>query len=203
MADITHYSISTISVHFKKGVVLKLDDMLDLIKQAKKGDKQAYGQIYESIYHKLYKVAIYTLGNKEDAEDVVSETFIEGYRGISKLKDEKAFKSWMYKILSARCKRKIKNYIADRENKIQDDISEIDYGIGIDNNEQHLNRIDLLSALSKISPEERQLVVLATVEGYKMREIADITNSPLGTVTSKIHRALKKLKSNLKGREIY
>lgn len=177
--------------------------MTQLVKKAKTGDREAYGNIYEQIYFKLYRVALYTLGNKEDAEDAVSETFIEGYRGIHKLKDERAFSSWMHTILSAQCKRKIKKYVADREYTIQDDISNIDYGLGFDTNEDNVHRLDLVSALSHITPEERQLVVLATIEGYKMKEIAKIVKSPIGTVTSKIHRALKKLKKDLERGEIY
>lgn len=180
-----------------------MNDMTELVKQAKHGNKEAYGRIYEQIYTQLYRVALYTLGNVEDAEDAVSETFIEGYKGIAKLKDEKAFKSWMHTILNARCKRRIKNYISDREYKIGEDISEVDYGLGIDTSENDLVRLDLIESLAKLSPEERQLVVLATIEGYKMREIAEIIGSPIGTITSKIHRALKKLRNDLERSETY
>lgn len=180
-----------------------MNEMTQLVVKAKNGDKNAYGKIYEQIYAKLYRVALYTLGNKEDAEDAVSETFVEGYKGIKKLKDENAFNSWIHAILNVRCKRRIKRYVADREYKIGDDISELDYGLGIDSADNDVARLDLISALSRISPEERQLVVLATIEGYKMKEIAQIVKMPMGTVTSKIHRALKKLRNDLEGSETY
>ena len=75
------------------------------VEAARDGDRESFAQVYECIAPDLYKVALYTLGNAHDAEDVVSEAFIEAYRGIANLRDPSSFKPWMMKILSVRCKR--------------------------------------------------------------------------------------------------
>ena len=66
---------------------------------------------------------------------------------------------------------------------------------GEDTVEQSLSRADLLTALSKLSAQERQIVLLSAVQGYTLREIAQVMRAPQGTVSSKLCRAMKKLRS--------
>lgn len=172
-----------------------MDTTLSLVGLAKNGDKQAFGDLYNEIYKDLYRFAYYTLGNREDAEDAVSETFLEGYKGIKNLRDEALFKPWMMRILSIRCKRRIKQYVTTRQKIDPEDISEhiISFDLNTDNDE----KLALLAALSTIDFSERTILVLAVVEGYKTREIADILGCPQGTVSSKLYRTLKKLRAEL------
>ena len=58
-------------------------------------------------------------------------------------------------------------------------------------------KMALLSALETLSPQERQIVALAVVQGYTVRETAEILGAPQGTVSSKLHRTLKKLRAQL------
>ena len=75
------------------------------VRSARLGDKESFAQVYDQVAMDLYKVALYTLGNAHDAEDVVSETFIEAYKGIKNLRDDSSFKPWIMRILSIRCHR--------------------------------------------------------------------------------------------------
>ena len=68
-----------------------------LVEGAKKGDSECFSQLYELVQDDLYKYALYALGNAHDAEDVVAETFLEAFRGISKLREADAFKGWIFK----------------------------------------------------------------------------------------------------------
>ena len=78
-----------------------------LIEQAKRGDKDSFADLYEQVADELYRVALYTLGNVHDAQDAVSETFVEAYRGLGSLRDNAAFRAWIMRILTIRCKRKM------------------------------------------------------------------------------------------------
>ena len=89
--------------------VRKLSELQNLVLVAKKGDKDAFAQLYQHIYKDLYKFAYYVLKNDQDAQDAVSDAVMDAYAGISKLKNADAFRSWMFKILSAKCKRKLEN----------------------------------------------------------------------------------------------
>ena len=84
---------------------------VEIVKAAKRGDPESFARVYDMIAPELYRVALYTLGNAQDAEDAVSETFVEAYKGIRNLRDESSFKRWMMTILSIRCKRRIGGYI--------------------------------------------------------------------------------------------
>lgn len=159
---------------------------------AKGGDREAFGRLYESVALDLYKMALYTLGNREDAEDIVSETFIEAYKGIAGLRDIESFKPWITRILSIRCKRRIGGYIRTRGQITLDDYIEE----GQPGNEGI--RAELLDAMGKLTAQERELIVLAAIHGYTMREIADIKQMPQGTVSSKLHRTYAKLRNMLK-----
>lgn len=175
---------------------MKLD--LDLIRSAKGGSRESFTLLYEQTAPALYRTALYTLGNSHDAEDVVSETFVEAYRGLGGLREEAAFLPWMYQILSARCKRKIKEYIRGRNNFDVDQFLELP-GEDSDFASASFLHIDLVRAMETLSPQERQIVCLSVFDGYTAKEIAMITSSPQGTISSKLFRALKKLRKLLDG----
>ena len=84
------------------------------IKKAKQGDAAAFANLYRQVYEDLYRFALYTLKNKADAEDVVSETVVDAFATIKKLRKEESFKSWIFRILYYKCKEeksgKIYNY---------------------------------------------------------------------------------------------
>lgn len=175
------------------GEALNID--IEVIKKAKTGDRDAFCALYETISSDLYRMALYTLGNVQDAEDAVSETFVEAYKGLRLLRDEGAFRPWMFRILSARCKRKIKGYIKGRQTSDIDEM--LDLAAPGDATTDSINRADILDAMGTLSEEERQIVLLSVVEGYTGEEIAKILRMPRGTISSKLSRALKKLRVKL------
>ena len=95
------------------------------VEKARRGDKDSFAEVYRQIADDLYRVALYSLGNSHDAQDVVSETFIEAYKGIANLRDENSFKPWIMRILSIRCKRKIGQYISGRNELDIDDFLDL------------------------------------------------------------------------------
>ena len=163
----------------------------EIVRLAKEGNKECFAQVYDMIAPELYKVALYTLGNQQDAEDAVSETFVEAYKGIKNLRDESSFKRWMMTILSVLCKRHIAGYIKERKNIDIDDILEEP---STPDNISQSDKISIWDAMETLSEEERQIVMLATVQGYTTREVSEMMELPHGTVSSKLHRTLKKLR---------
>ena len=73
--------------------------------------KDEFIELYTGIYKDLYRYALYILCNKEDAEDAVSEAVVDAYAEFGKLRDRAAFRSWIFKILSIKCKKKIRGYV--------------------------------------------------------------------------------------------
>ncbi len=167
----------------------KLSELQNLVLVAKQGDKDAFAQLYQHIYKDLYKFAYYTLKNDEDAQDAVSEAVMDAYSGISKLKSADAFKSWMFKILSAKCKRKLKSYVQRNKESDLDDVE-----LSVNGSEESL---ELKQALSILTDEERMIVSLTVFGGYDSSEIAKMLNLNRNTVRSKHSRALAKMRDVL------
>jgi len=169
---------------------------INKVEAARQGDKDCFAQVYECIAPDLYRVALYTLGNSHDAEDVVSEAFIEAYRGIANLRDASSFKPWMMKILSVRCKRKVAEYVKhkntfDIEGFMSTLSDETDFGQDVS------ELVTVVGALGRLNSKERQIIALSVIQGYSNKEIAQILGAPQGTVSSKLHRSLVKLRKML------
>ena len=164
------------------------------VKEAQSGSRAAFGALYESLAGDLYRMVLYTLGSRQDAEDAVADTFAEAWKGIKKLREPEAFRSWIFRILSARCKRQIAEIVTRKK--------EIDLDSYYETAEEASPEIatcraELHEALERLAPEERQIVLLSVLDGYTMREIASMLEMPQGTVSSKLSRSLKKLRLQL------
>ncbi len=169
----------------------------ELVIKAMKGDKEACSDLYYSCYKDFYNFAFYTFGNADDAADVVSDTFVEIWKGIGKLRNPEAFVPWAFKILSIRCKKEISNIIKRRGEYNFDELAEVPFA-GFENFEEDIEEgVTLAAALSELESEERMIVILSVLHGYTHREIAGILGKPLSTVSSKLYRAYGKLRKRI------
>ncbi|MEG1965116.1 MAG: sigma-70 family RNA polymerase sigma factor [Oscillospiraceae bacterium] len=168
----------------------------NIVLLAKNGDKEAFASLYDSVSADLYRLALYNLGNPHDAEDIVSETFIEAYKGIKGLRDENSFKPWIMKILYTRCKRKITQYIKDRPNSdIDDELDLVDENFSVE--DEITEQTTLKSAIDKLAIDERNILLLSSLHGYTTKEISNMMDLPHGTVSSKLHRTYAKMRNML------
>lgn len=165
---------------------------------AMKKDKNAFENIYKSICEELFKMAFYIIGNRELAKDIVGETVLDAYTGIEKLKDPDRFTQWILKILTNKCKRKIK----EKYNKFSvfspnaRNIEDYD----LESNDSFAKRdeiTDVQIALSKLKHQDRMIVSLCIVEGYKSHEVAKILSMNPSTVRSRLNRSLGKMREYL------
>lgn len=161
---------------------------IELVKKAKAGDDEAFSDLYSLIYKDMYKYAYYYLDNAMDAEDAVAEAVMDAYRSIGKLRQVESFKSWIFRILTIKCKKKIKKYI-QRDVELTEDIPFNDKDI--DECE------DVKAAFSVLTEEEKQVVSLSVFAGYKSHEIAESMGLNSNTVRSKLSRALEKMQKKL------
>lgn len=169
----------------------------ELVSLAKSGDAEAFGELYELYYKEMYCYACYVTGSELLAQDAVSDAVLSAFRQIKSLKNEKAFKGWIFKILCASCKR----YYTENQKKkslayLDDEDSNFAEPASFENLELS---VELKSALDDLSPEEKEIVLLSVLGNYKSHEIAEILDCPPSTVRSKLKRSLKKLKIALGG----
>lgn len=160
----------------------------DLVNQAKFGDSHAFARLYEMIYQDLYRFALYTLKNRHDAEDIVSDTVMDAFRQIRSLKKPEAFRSWMFRILTNKCKMKLKSYLS----KTVELSEELPFTMP-DLNET----MDVRNAFFTLDDEDRLILSLNLFAGYSSKEIAKLLDMNDNTVRSRQSRALKKMQEQL------
>ncbi len=143
---------------------------------------------YKEIYRDLYRFALYTLKHPQDAEDVVSETVLDAWRTLHLLREEEAFRAWMFRILANKCKKKLKSYITSQLS-LPEDIPLPE--------ENTSEQMDVRNAFFLLEEEDRLIIAMHLFAGYTTREIAGILSMNEGTVRSRQSRALKKMKQML------
>ncbi len=168
-----------------------MENYLQRVKKAKQGDTEAFASLYAEIYENMYRFALYTLRNTADAEDVVSEAVMDAFASISKLRSEDAFKSWIFQILSNKCKDKLREYTR-KPVELEDSMEDFHRVAGIE--EEAIVR----KSFFELPDEERLIIGMHLFCGYKSREIAEILHMNENTVRSKESRGLKKLAGNMK-----
>ena len=159
-----------------------------LVNQAKSGDTHAFALLYEMIYQDLYRFALYTLRNRHDAEDIVSDTVTDAFRQIRSLKNPEAFRNWMFRILTNKCRMKLKSYLS-RTSQLPEDLS-CEMG---DLEEM----ADVRRAFFTLDEQDRLILSLNLFAGYSSREIGEILDMKDTTVRSRQSRALKKMQDIL------
>lgn len=185
-------------------------EVMVLVHSAKTGDIKAFDKLVQLHRGKIFAMIQNMLHNQADAWDLTQEVFIKAWKALPKFEARSKFSTWIYRIAHNTVydwmrKKKIQS-AGEFDEKILSDATiepsarttpreSIAPDKAIQNQELATKIKD---AMSKISPEHRQIIILREVEGYDYKEIADIIDSSVGTVMSRLFYARKKLQALLK-----
>ena len=161
---------------------LQLDE--NLIIRMASNDGAAFRELYQQTSGVVYGFAMSILRNKHDAEDVMHDAFIRIYTSAVTYKPSGNPMAWILTIVRNLCLNKI------RAGKVLNDSDAV------------LDRMVLETAMNVLDAEERQIVVLHAMTGFRHREIAEILDLPTGTVLSKYNRALKKMRKEMEAKGV-
>ncbi len=166
--------------------------LLDMVKQAKKGDKESFASLISLYRDDAYRLAYVYLQHEHDSMDAVCNAVEKCWRKLPGLKKEESFKSWFFKIIVNEALTIIKS----RKRIIATPDSELElYAIPPPQDDSLL----LSQLLGRIGLADRRLVSMKYLLGYTLKEIADISGLPEGTVKTKIYSCLKKMNGQLSG----
>ena len=164
-----------------------------LIKNLKKGKEEAYRQLIEEYGNKLLRTCYLILKDKEEAEDVVQETFIKVFNKIDTFKEQSGFYTWIYAIAI--------NLTRDRMRMKQDFLELKDEWIGNDNVESlveiNIDRELLRKEIFSLNSLYREVLVLFYFDELSIKEISSLLNEKEGTIKSKLSRGRNILKEGL------
>jgi RNA polymerase sigma-70 factor (ECF subfamily) len=173
-------------------------------------DQARFAELAMPYMDALYSAALRMTRKPADAEDLVQETYLRAYRGFGGFKDGTNLKAWLYKILTNTF---INSYRAKKRRPEETDLDDTEdfylyrrlgglEAAAADRTPEAevleaIPEAVVKEALESLPEQFRMAVLLADVEGFSYKEIADIMDVPIGTVMSRLHRGRKQLQSRL------
>ncbi len=183
----------------------------ETIERARRGDKQAFEVLVRAHMSYVYNLAFHlTSGNHSEADDLAQMTFIRAFRAIRRFEGRSELRTWLHRITVNLWKNMVRSQVRRKyfqHRSLSDPIGEDERGVtheipenGPDPSVQvERSELDGLirSAIDRLPPDEREVMVLRDLEGHPYEEIAKLTRLPLGTVKSRIARARRLLRATL------
>lgn len=170
-----------------------MDELSSLITRAQEGDKNAYGQIYQLFYKRIYRYCHVNLNRRETAQDICQETFLRAWKALGSFSRNKggSFQAFLFKIAH--------NLIVDLYRKKKEvslgNWDQADTNQDLDENLQRQENIaKIRNALVELDEKDRHIVVLRYFEEMTTYEVAKIVGIREGNLRVRTHRILKKLK---------
>lgn len=156
----------------------------------------------------MYGAALRMTRNAADAEDLVQETFAKAFSAFHQYRDGTNLKAWLYRILTNTFINSYRKKQREPQQAMTEDVQDWQLARAAEHSStglrsaevEALDRLpdsDVKDALAQLSDDFRLAVYLADVEGFAYKEIAEIMDTPIGTVMSRLHRGRKQLRTLL------
>ena len=182
----------------------------ELVRQLRAGEETAYETLLERYQQPVYNLALRLLNEPGDASDVVQEVFLKIFRNVGHFRHQSSLKTWIYRITVNEAHNQRRWFFRHRSREVglEDEPQEarnrvldgtrspFDYAF---DREKH---VLIETALARINPLFREVVVLRDIEDLSYEEIADVLQISLGTVKSRIMRGREALRQELTARMV-
>lgn len=177
----------------------------ELVERAQMGDPEAFDQLVTRYRGKIYAMIYHLVQNDADAWDLAQDAFVKAWRALPKFQGKSAFYTWLYRIshnVVYDWLRKKANVVDKREfdetfvgDPTAENAPTVPKSVDAPDEEaeRHDLRLEIQAALEKLSPEQRETILLREVEGLKYDEIAERMDCSTGTVMSRLFYARKNL----------
>ena len=180
----------------------------EFIKNLRSGNQAAFSLLIDDYQQKVFHTCISFVPNKEDAEDIAQEVFLEVYKSIGKFKGNSKLSTWIYKICTNKClefirKKNAKKRLVFMQRILGTEIpldktnffTEFNHpGILLEHKEQSET---IYLALNTLPESQKTVFTLAKLDGKTYQEIVEITGKSMSSVESIMFRAKKNLQKKL------
>ncbi len=176
-----------------------------LVERLKSGEEKAYAEMVQEYSSHLRRIATNVLGDPDEAEEVVQETFLSAYKGLKNFRRESSLRTWLYRIaLNAslmRLRKKIHAVSLERDLR-EERLSAEDIAEPEDILIKAERGSVLMKAIEKLPESLRVVVLLRDIGGLSNTEAAKVLGISPGAFRVRLHRAHQKLQEELKDSEI-
>lgn len=177
----------------------------EAVRRFLEGDDEAFNLLVRQWETKVYNLAWRFLGNREDAQDVVQETFFSVFRSIRTLREPRSFSTWLYRIALNHCRARWRSHgpalsledpVPGKEGSEQEHALALVAG---KEEQDALEIIDLIRrALAGLSEDHRSAIILKEYIGLSLDEVAAVMGCPLSTAKSRLYHGLRDVRRNLR-----
>jgi len=177
-----------------------MDPDHDLVERTVAGELVAFETLVERHRPVVYRVAARTVG-RDDADDVTQDAFLRAFHRLSGFRGDAPFRSWLLRITHNAAlnhiARRVPEPVDPTEAPLEDRDPDYDR-MPAESLEEHERRDRLEAKLRLLSAPHRAVLVLRDLEGLSYDEIAEVTDTPLGSVKGRLHRARAELNDLLR-----
>lgn len=169
----------------------------ELVEKARDGNKWAMEQLLRDNYHIVYGYLLKLSMNEDAAKDITQEVMVKAITGIRKFNGNSKFSTWLISIASNTYKDSLK-----RRKAVPTELEELNMAAAQNTEESVIQKEDirqLNKSLLELPESQRKAFILKHYYNYSYEEIAGILGCPLGTVRSKLHYCISKLKNMMSG----
>ena len=198
---LTRICVKRVEMDRKRGVDYEL-----VVAYVQNQSIEAFGQLYERYQHKVYSTACQVVGDATEAMDVTQEVFLRIHRELHRFRFEASFSSWVYRLtvnLATDFRRRRRTRRMQTLDGVSEDGSPRSEILQSNESSPAVEAArrelagDVLMTLDVLSPKLREVIVLRYLQGLSYSEVAEVLETPVGTVKSRLNRAHEKLKPGL------
>jgi RNA polymerase sigma-70 factor, ECF subfamily len=180
------------------GRVAKAQEVRDLVERAQRGQREALEELYLLHFDRIYSYLHLSVGNRHDAEDLTTQTFLRMLEAIGRFRwREVPFSAWLFRIAHNLA---MDHFRANRRVQAEATVPELpgsEESSAEDQAFDSMGRAGMLEMIERLSPEQRQVLTLKFLYGFSNGEVAAILEKTEGAVKSLQHRALASLQRHL------
>src|SRR5689334_17120098 len=176
-----------------RGLPLQNDGDAVIVARVLAGDTAAYSALVTRYKAQYARFAARMLGNREDAEEALQDSFVRAYRSLAKCDDPGKFGSWLFRILANRCRTTGARRGRRERTFVRDEIALIDAS---EEHPEHQRawREEIQRALVRLEPEQREAFLLKHVEEMGYEEMAELTGVGVSALKMRVKRACERLR---------
>ncbi len=159
--------------------------------RARRKDVDAYNLLVSRWEKRIYNYLLRLVSNREDAMDLSQDVFLKAYQNLARLEDAARFGPWLFRIAHNEA------YSLLRKPKTEQDVGERGERAVFGRMLPIETTLAVERALSKLTEDQREAVLLKVYQGFKFEEIAEVLDTPVSTIKSRVYTALELLKESL------